>query len=49
MGFGVIPIKNVIELSQLRLVGHVVNLVVETYSKMAWRVRTQGERPKGRP
>jgi hypothetical protein len=48
MGLVVIPIKYVTELSQLRWVGHVVKSVDETYSKMAWRARTQGKRPKGR-
>jgi hypothetical protein len=49
MRSGVIPIKNLTELSQLRWVGHVVTTVGETYYKMAWQARTQGKRPKGRP
>jgi hypothetical protein len=49
MGLGIIPVKEVIELTQLSWFGHVVRMGDERHPKMAWPARTQGKTPKGRP
>jgi hypothetical protein len=49
MGLGIIPLKEIIELAQLRWFGHVVRIGDLRYTKMAWQARIQGKRPKGRP
>jgi hypothetical protein len=48
MGLGIIPLKEMIELTQLRWFGRVIRMGDERYPKMAWQARTQRKRPKGR-
>jgi hypothetical protein len=48
-GLGIIAVKEMIELAQLRWFGHVVRMRDERYPKVAWHARTQRKRPKGRP
>jgi hypothetical protein len=48
MGLGIIPLKDMIELTQLRWFGSIVRMGDERFLKMAWQARTQRLRPKGR-
>jgi hypothetical protein len=49
MGLRIIPLKEAIQLAQLRWFRHVVRTGDEILSKIAWRAGTEGKRPKGRP
>jgi hypothetical protein len=48
-GLGIIPLRNRIELAQLRCSGHVVRMGDNGYHKIAWQAGTQGKRPNQRP
>jgi hypothetical protein len=49
MGLGIIPLKEMIELAQLRWFEHVVRMRDERYPKMIWQAAAHEKRPKGRP
>jgi hypothetical protein len=49
MGLGIMHLKEMIRLAQVRWFGHVVGMGDERYHKMVWQARIQGKRPKGRP
>jgi hypothetical protein len=42
MGLGIIPVKETIDLSQLRWFGHLVRTGNEIHPKMAWQARIKG-------
>jgi hypothetical protein len=47
MGLGIIPLKGMTELAQLRWFGH-LRMGDERYPEMAWQARIQGKIPTGR-
>jgi hypothetical protein len=49
MGFGITPLKEMIQSVKLRWFGHVVRMGDEKCPKMAWKARTQGKISKRRP
>jgi hypothetical protein len=47
-GLGIIPLQETKDSAHLRWFGHDIRMGYESYHKMAWQARTQGQRSKGR-
>jgi hypothetical protein len=45
---GIIPLKEIIELTHFRWFGHVVTMGDKRSTEMAWKVSTQGKGTKGK-
>jgi hypothetical protein len=46
MGLGIILLKEIIQLTEMGWVGHIVRMANERDPRTAWQAKTQGKMPK---